>query len=288
MKNKQKTVTIAAMSCLLAAAVLLSAVMSYLIDQKNTDNIFTLGTVNVSLTETDYPKDPKNRVLVPYGSIEKNPQIANIGENDAFVFMKVTVPKINVEPVNENGSLKYSDKLEYENGERKFQTDKMEIFKLISDEPVSKRAAQNEPTGLTEQSEKNLYDKTWYELDDIDYNENWYLIDKTIHEDSDTNTYLFAYKSVLVTAAHATQDTTYNITKTDALFDKVQLKTFVEDETLYENFQKINIEAYAIQADDLMSITDFNKSEFDKKNPAVWQLKRIYDVYKNQSEVGGS
>ena len=146
MKNKKKVIMIAVMSCLLAAAVLLSTVMSYLIDQRQTDNIFTLGTVTVSLTETNYPKDPDSRVLVPYGSIPKNPQIANIGENDAFVFMKITVPKLEVEPIKNDGSLKYSDKVSFdENNKRTFQTDLMEIFNFKSDSPVSKRADLEKP-----------------------------------------------------------------------------------------------------------------------------------------------
>ncbi len=281
MKNKKKVIMIAVMSCLLAAAVLLSTVMSYLIDQRQTDNIFTLGTVTVSLTETNYPKDPDSRVLVPYGSIPKNPQIANIGENDAFVFMKITVPKLEVEPIKNDGSLKYSDKVSFdENNKRTFQTDLMEIFNFKSDSPVSKRADLEKPDSqeLTA-DEEGLYNKDWYKLDNVDYNENWYLIDKTVNEDSKTNTYLFAYKSVLFAAANVKEEN--QKTKTEALFDEVQLKTFVENETLYQSFQKIKIEAYAIQADKLKSITDL-----DKINPEVWQLKKIYDVYKNQSEVG--
>ena len=40
---------------------------------------------------------------------------------------------------------------------------------------------------------------------------------------------------------------------------------------------------YAIQADELMGVTDFNRVELDKQNPEKWQLKRIFDIYYNQA-----
>lgn len=276
MKNKYKRIAIIIMSCVLAAAVTVSMVMAYLMDSENTDNIFTLGNVDIVLTEPDYPEDTESRVMVPHSIVPKNPKITNVGQNDAFVFMKVTVPIIEAEPVKDDNSLK--NPFSFDGAVRIPGNEKMEIFKFISDDPITART-ETVPSVLTDESEKNLYLSSWYMLDDFNYNKKWYLIDKTNNED-DTNSYIFAYKSVLVSSDNVTDS--YKITETEPLFDKIQLKTFVEDEDYYGSVQEIKIESYAIQADELFGVTNFNTVELNKINPEIWQLKRIYNICFNQ------
>ena len=74
-----------------------------------------VGIVGVSgifayLTDTDtasnnngIPDYAEN--VVPNAIIEKDPQVKNVGKNDAYVFLKVTVPAKNVITAQENGTL---------------------------------------------------------------------------------------------------------------------------------------------------------------------------------------
>ena len=52
-------------------------------------NLFTPGKISVSLTE---PSFEPGQILLPSGRISKDPQVTNIGRNDARVFLKVTIP----------------------------------------------------------------------------------------------------------------------------------------------------------------------------------------------------
>ena len=277
MKIKNKRTKLLILSCVLAASVAVGTVIAYLTDSKNTDNIFKIGDVDIVITEPEYPDDISSRVMVPHSIVPKDPRITNVGQNDAFVFMKITVPVIEAEPVKDDNTLK--NPFSFNGAERIPGNENMEIFRMISDDPVTPKT-ETIPESITEQSEKNLYMSSWYMLEDFNYNSHWYLIDMT-NNDNNTNSYLFAYRSVLVSADNVTQD--YSIRETEPLFDKIQLKTFVEDEDYYDSIQQIRIESYAIQADELMGVTDFNRVELDKQNPEKWQLKRIFDIYYNQA-----
>ena len=277
MKHLKKRTKTLLLSCVLVAAAAVGIVLAYLNDSGSKDNIFRIGNVDIVVTEPDYPEDISSRVMVPHSIVPKNPKIKNVGENDAFVFMKVTVPLIEAEPVKSDNMLK--NPFTFEGAQRIPGNETMEIFKMISDAPVTAET-ETVPDSITDQAEKNLYSSDWYMLDDFMYNGNWCLIDKTDNGDN-TKSYLFAYRRVLVTEANATHD--YSITETEPLFDKIQLKSFVEDEDYYGSIQKIKIESYAIQSNDLMSVTNFNTQELDQKNPEKWQLKRIYNTYFNQA-----
>ena len=135
-------------------------------------------------------------------------------------------------------------------GKKDTETKKQEIFKLISTS-----------TGAIE------YDE------DFSYNPSWLFID----EDStdDTHSYIFAYKKVLLASGNT--DTEIR-TKTETLFDEVQLKSFIEGEIPENTVEKIEIEAYGIQADNLFSIDNL-----DPDNPTEEQLEEIYEIYVRQN-----
>lgn len=271
MKAKKLRIVAALLSAVLLS-VIIGGVLSYLTVYDSVDNLFTLGSVDIILSEPDYPKESESRIIVPYSTIPKDPQITNVGKNDAYVFMKITVPKLEVEPVNSDGSLKYPDSVSFNGSERSSQTEMTEIFRLISETPMSERADLARPAGVPE-SDEVLYNKDWYVLSYIDYHENWYLISKEIGENE--NSYTFAYHKMLSPEE-----------RTEALFDKVKLVYFVEDETFYISPEIVTVQAYAIQADTLLSSGDFNADQVDKNSPEVWQLKSIYQYFRNQSEVG--
>ena len=91
---------------ILAAIILLlvfvvGGLIAYFTDQESKTNTFTIGNVNIALTETswDLTDDNDNGVpdaaesLMPGQTVPKNPTIVNESTtNKAYVFMKVEVP----------------------------------------------------------------------------------------------------------------------------------------------------------------------------------------------------
>lgn len=133
----------------------------------------------------------------------------------------------------------------------KSDTKKQEIFNLISNSNEAKTQ------------------------ENISYNPNWVFICKEITED--THSYIFAYNKVLLASNNTTTDTVGRV-KTETLFDEVQLKSFIEGEISKDVVEKIEIEAYGIQADNLFSIEGLNPD-----SPTESQLKEIYNIYLRQN-----
>ena len=65
-------------------------------------NTITFGNVSINLTETNFPTTQVQ--VEPNQTIAKNPQITNL-QSDAYVFLKVTVPKRNIRVVNTDQSV---------------------------------------------------------------------------------------------------------------------------------------------------------------------------------------
>ena len=85
-KSKSKSAVIL-MSAFLVAAFLVAALfinltLSYLVENKNRDNVFALGNVRLLLSEENFPQDDNDRILVPKGIIQKDPKLTNIGSTD--------------------------------------------------------------------------------------------------------------------------------------------------------------------------------------------------------------
>lgn len=81
----------------LASAGLTNAFLQKPLDERN--NTFTPGGIDVALTEPLWKKeDAKN--LFPGQTVSKNPMAVNIGENDAWVFLRVDVPVKKIALVN--------------------------------------------------------------------------------------------------------------------------------------------------------------------------------------------
>lgn len=90
-----------------AAAVLLAAgsTMAYLTDKDAVTNQFTVGRVKIEGKEPGYTPDPggKTENIVPSQEISKDPQIRNTGNNDAYVYIDVSVPIAKVITADEQG-----------------------------------------------------------------------------------------------------------------------------------------------------------------------------------------
>lgn len=234
-KLKSKKNIIIAVACVLLIAIAIGITLSYFTDEKDAENIFTVGDVRLNIVEPNYPQKASDRVMYSESVIAKDPTIINIGSNSEYVYMLVSLPKENVTLLDENGQ------------KIKNTPEKTEIFKLMS----------NSENRLTENN--------------ISYDSNWIFLGKNDYEDECT--YIFAYKDILEKSG-----------KTSTLFDKVQLKSFIEGELSENAVENIGIKAYGIQSDnliyvDLPSITD-TRDELKTK------LTNIYNIYARQNEAG--
>lgn len=84
------------MSCCLAVALLVVAVaggsLAYFTAADNAQNDFTVGNVAIELQEPNWDAD--NAVdMYPGETVEKDPQVKNIGANPAYIRVKVVNPE---------------------------------------------------------------------------------------------------------------------------------------------------------------------------------------------------
>lgn len=70
-------------------------------------NTWTVGNIDVDLEEPGYEEneDEETGDILPNEELHKDPQVKNTGNNEAFVFMKVRVPKATVKVAGQDGSV---------------------------------------------------------------------------------------------------------------------------------------------------------------------------------------
>ena len=224
MKNKTK-----ALLCTVAIAgvVGVSGIMAYLTDTQTASNKFTVGQVKIELQEPtwDQATDADDNgipdyaeSIVPNATIEKDPQVKNVGKNDAYIYLKVTVPVKSVITANSDGTLVNN--------------------------------------GIAQDTQLFTYTK----------NANWTEIvsKRTTNTNNDSQqvesyTYVYYYNEKV--APEAT---------TSTLFDTVTFANVIEEQIDLTEHQ-IDIEAYAIQSDNL---------------PTDTTIEEAYDIYLNQNTNG--
>ena len=92
-----------------------AGVMAYLTDVDTASNTLTTGQVKIDLQEplwdtgtdsnnNDIPDYAEN--IAPNSTITKDPQVKNTGKNNAYIYLKVTVPAKEVITVNDDGTPK--------------------------------------------------------------------------------------------------------------------------------------------------------------------------------------
>lgn len=109
----------------------------------------------------------------------------------------------------------------------------------------------------------NNFDSNWVHLDTKDTGADL---------SGDTHTYVFAYHSVLPSDATTTP-----------LFDKIQIKNFIENEIPGGKIEQIKINVYGIQASDVLEENVDLSDNLTNTN-----LAKIYDIYVNQNGQGGN
>ena len=220
-------------ACAMVGALAVGGTMAYLTDNESATNTFTVGKVQVDLTEPNYPgnesQDVKN--LVPNQELQKDPKVTNTGVNDAIVYMTVEVPVKDVTVVGADGI--------------KGAKEKTELFWF-------------KDTADTQGTYANHFSDQWMELTSKGEKD---------AATGDTNKYVFAYKTAVakdaatdnlfdkvqlkniieneVTAGEAQniKVTTYAIQASEVLEDDTDLTDTLNEETLgkiYDIYLKQN------------------------------------------------
>lgn len=214
--------------------------LAYLSDSEKMDNVFTVGKVEIELTEPEYPGNSTDKTtgLLPNQEIPKDPTVTNIGNNDAVIFLKLTVPVKTVSTVNEDGE--------------------------------TVKAAQEVWYLKTNDNDKsvheNSFDSNWVELSTFEEGTDY---------TSDTRTYVFAYAKV-----------TKPNESTTAIFDKLQLKQILSEESFDGVVDDIDIDAYAIQSNNI--INDLGEEYITEGTIDKEMLAQIYQIYVNQASIEAS
>ena len=89
MYMKKKSILLAATAVMLVAAMSIGGMLAYFTDTDTKTNTFTLGNVEIELTEPSWTED--SYIANPGVDVAKDPIITNVGENAAYVRMKVVV-----------------------------------------------------------------------------------------------------------------------------------------------------------------------------------------------------
>lgn len=89
MKNRKTVKGI--MLAVAVAALAAGGTAAYLTDFETATNSFTVGKVDIDLDEPNWNPDD-NTKLVPTQVIKKDPFIKNLGANEAFVYLEVSIP----------------------------------------------------------------------------------------------------------------------------------------------------------------------------------------------------
>lgn len=107
LKNKKRIIFIAAVLVLLLGV---GGVSAYFTSTDNATNQWTVGDVTIELLEEEYDKVPETerQNITPNKVFIKDPVVKNVGTNDAFVFLRFSVPKANVRIASQDGSAQAS------------------------------------------------------------------------------------------------------------------------------------------------------------------------------------
>ena len=261
--------------------MLLGGTVAYLTDTEAGVNVITIGNVGLVLTE---PKYKDNKILSAGSSLEKNPILTNSGTKDEFVFIEVAVPKRTV-------TLLYEDDNPHKEGTpvNVEGTASEEIYKMIADGVAAKGITA---VNLTDSGElgtnpedpktKPQLDFSYNKGDSTNEDENertagWIYLSRELNKpDGDVpkyDYYYFGYNKKLE------GKTGYTI----PLFDRVQLKSFIDEEINSTPGPKENeateilITGYGIQADSL-GISGLDIEGFQDKE----MLNKIFNIVKNK------
>ena len=131
-KKKNKNIKLTILSLLLIMAVSALGISAYFTSTDTKTGVFEVGKIDIELLE---PNWENNYPTTPNETVTKDPQIKNIGAQDAYVFLEVKVPYANVVTTSDDGVKQEQSEIElfsYEISSNwiKVQTTKDEISNL--------------------------------------------------------------------------------------------------------------------------------------------------------------
>ncbi len=103
-KSTKKVTKKALIACAAAAIMMVGGVSAYFTATDTATNTWTIGNVAIDLQEPEYDASDKENI-VPNQVLAKDPMVENTGTNDAFVFMKVSIPKASVKIAEADGTV---------------------------------------------------------------------------------------------------------------------------------------------------------------------------------------
>lgn len=248
-KNKKNLVIVGAL-CL---TLVLGGIMAYFTAGDSAENVFTVGKVSIDLTEDNWDPDNPPTDITPNQPFDKDPQIDNLGDNNAYAFMRVTIPKANV--ITDSA-------LTGTQNQAAAMTELFQLNKVASD----KNAAHNATTGT--QSTVQWTGRAVNNADSVDL-DHWVLVasatqaseaaavgvsttstDDNYVDLSKNNVYVFAYgSSQACEAIEAKNGNT--IDSTEPLFRSITFANVVENQGLEDAELSVNVDAFAIQTENL-------------------------------------
>lgn len=265
MNKKKAAATITA--CGLIAAMMVGGTLAYLTDNEtHTNSVQVSGNVRVDLVEPNWPEEDTDgngvpdeaEDVVPNQEISKDPKLINTGENPIFGFIRLTVPVKDVTKVGDNGAILNRDGTENNGQSVAHAPQDLFYFKDAEDD---------------ESLHVNNFDPGWIRLASRE-EKNTETTDAgllTASQEVGQAVYVFGWKNVIPA----------NGTATEPLFDKIQLKNIIENEVATSQIQNIKVEAFAIQADNILD----SNGDYVPTDAALnqTQLSEIYDIFVNQN-----
>ena len=280
MKKKRIILPIAAACALVAVVLTFRISFSYLMDAERKDNVITIGNVDVELSEPSYTD---SSIVAAGDAPPKNPLLINKGTEDEYVFLRIAVPKKNVTLLYESDieitenetTIKYpkgTPTVKNRNASGKPQASMDEIFRFIAEGDLTSKVTETTEPKTTEPQFDFAYNAGQADT------EGWvYLYRKIGAEDDDYNYYYFGYNKVLKYDSNQEKPSE---TKTKTLFDRVQLKSFIDEELVSGESSKddftslIKVKGYGVQSDSLEINGLPGRNEILNKE----QLEKIFGI----------
>ena len=98
-RNMKKVIVAIAAVCVM----LVGGASAYFTATDEAENVWTVGNVDIELLEPGYDASDKDNIT-PNQELDKDPVVENTGSNEAFIFVKFSIPKANVSTVGSDGT----------------------------------------------------------------------------------------------------------------------------------------------------------------------------------------
>ena len=251
--KKRRILIIAAAAACAVTLVVVGVIRAYFTEVEVKENKITIGNISINLTEGDFDPDTTYPV-VPGSVVNKAPKIANDGNRDEFVLMTVTVPKAQVTLLDESGSNKGNPKTGLDSIQQ--------LFRL-----VAKQTDPNTVLQVPTVSGRDI-DFTYHSGSDTGEGADGWVLLTSDTTGSDYDLYVFGYNKKMLPAD-----------ETVTLFDKVQLKSFIDGEK--KDGVTIGVKGYGIQGNYLRGTNvDFTKAHYSAAD-----LNEIYSIVRNKAGI---